>query len=64
MERLTESALGCFKFMLKDFKSEVGDFGRYDAFFAYCQAVSKLGEYEDTGLTPEEVAELAKAKED
>ena len=47
MDRLTEKTIGCFKYDLKDFDHKVGEFGTYDAFFAYSMAVKKLGEYED-----------------
>lgn len=62
MERLTEKALGCFQFTLKDHKPKPGEFADYDAFFDYHVAVKRLGEYEDTGLTPEQVKTLAEAK--
>ena len=47
MDRLTEKTIGCFKYDLKNFDHKVGEFGTYDAFFAYSTAVKKLGEYED-----------------
>ena len=39
-----------------------GLFTDYDGFYAHLLATHRLGAYEDTGLTPAEVAELAKAK--
>ncbi|HCA31191.1 MAG TPA: hypothetical protein DEP23_17400 [Ruminococcaceae bacterium] len=41
-----------------------GLFTDYDGFYAFLLATHKLGQYEDTGLTPAEVAELAQAKAD
>lgn len=65
--RLTEKTIGCFKYDLANFEHKVRDFADYDAFFAYNMAVKKLGEYEDTGLSPEEIfnlqAENARLKE-
>ena len=55
MERLTEKAVGCFEYALKDHKAVPGEFGTYDAFFDYSMAVKRLGHYEDTGLEPEEI---------
>lgn len=47
-ERLTiRDNIGCFKYDLKDFKHKIGEFGDYDAFFAYSMAVERLGELED-----------------
>ena len=47
-QRLTmRDNLGCFKYDLKDFKHKIGEFGDYDAFFAYSMAVKRLGELED-----------------
>ncbi len=46
-ERLTEKAIGCFQYDLKDFKHKIGEFNDYDAFFAYSMAVKRLGELED-----------------
>jgi hypothetical protein len=42
-ERVTEKSIGCFVYDLKDFKHKVGEFGDYDAFFAYSMAVKRLG---------------------
>ncbi|KAK9680600.1 hypothetical protein QE152_g38904 [Popillia japonica] len=61
MERLTEPTVGSFNYGLKDHKAVPGEFGTYEAFFDYSMAVKRLGAYEDTGLTPERCAELAKA---
>ncbi len=38
-------------------------FTDYDGFFAYLTAVNKLGKYEDTGFTPEEVQNLVEKKQ-
>lgn len=47
-ERLTiRDNIGCFKYDLKDFKHKIGEFGDYDAFFAYSMAVKRLGELEE-----------------
>ena len=47
-QRLTiQDNIGCFKYDLKDFKHKIGEFGDYDAFFAYSMAVKRLGELED-----------------
>lgn len=62
LNRLTKKALGCFQFDLKDHEPVIGEFGTYEAFFDYSMAVKRLGEYEDAGLTPEEISELAEAK--
>lgn len=59
MNRITESAFGCFKYTLANYEPVPGDFGRYEAFFAYSMAVKRLGEYEDGGLTPEECKRYA-----
>ena len=59
MDRLTEKTVGCFQYALKDHKAEVGEFGTYEAFFDYSVAVKKLGEYEDTGLTPNDIKRLS-----
>jgi hypothetical protein len=61
-KRLTEKTIGTFEYDLKDHKHEVGEFGTYEAFYNYSIAIKQLGKYEDTGLTPEEVQEIAKAK--
>lgn len=46
-KRLTEKTADCFQYDLKDFKHKIGEFGDYDAFFAYSIAVKRLGELED-----------------
>ena len=47
-QRLTiRDNIGCFKYDLKDFKHKIGEFGDYDAFFAYSMAVKRLGEIEE-----------------
>lgn len=46
-KRLTEKVKDCFQYDLKDFKHKIGEFGDYDAFFAYSMAVKRLGELED-----------------
>lgn len=59
MDRLTISDhISCFNYDLKDHKHIVGEFGEYDTFFNYSMAVKRLGEYEDTGLTPDEILKL------
>lgn len=57
MERLTEPAIGCFKFDFKELsgKHVPGEFGTYEAFWAYSMLCKNLGEYEDTDLTPKEI---------
>ena len=46
-KRLTKKVKDCFQYDLKDFKHKIGEFGDYDAFFAYSMAVKRLGELED-----------------
>ena len=46
-KRLTEKTRDCFQYDLKDFKHKIGEFGDYDAFFAYSRAVKRLGELEE-----------------
>jgi len=58
MDRLTEKTIGCFEYDLKDHEHVIGEFSTYDAFYAYRMAVKRLGQYEDTGLTPEEITSL------
>ena len=41
-----------------------GLFTDYDGFYAFLLATHRLGQYEDSNLTPAEVAELAQAKAD
>ena len=64
MERLTKKSVGNFKYDLKDHEHIIGEFATYDAFFNYSMAVKRLGEYEDTGLTPEEFTDLQSCLED
>ena len=70
-KRMTEKAIGCFGYDLKDFEHKPKEFNDYDAFYAYKTAVGRLGELEDkiesrelvevpkgaAVLTPEERAE-------
>lgn len=58
MERLTKPTIGCFKYGLSNFEHKPKEFADYDAFYAYNMAVKRLGEYEETGLTPEEIEDL------
>ena len=58
MKRLTEPTIGCFKFDIKDHKHEVGEFNTYEAFYNYNVAVMRLGEYEETGLMPDEITAM------
>lgn len=46
-DRLTEKSVGSFKYNLKNFKHKSNEFNDYDAFFAYSNAVKRLGELED-----------------
>ena len=46
-KRLTEKVKDCFQYDIKDFKHKIGEFGDYDAFFAYSMAVKRLGELEE-----------------
>ena len=46
-ERLTEKAIGCFGYDLKNFEHKPKEFNDYDAFYAYKTAVGRLGELED-----------------
>lgn len=63
LERITKKALGCFEYDLKDYKHKIGEFNDYDTFFDYHMAVKRLGEYEDTGLSPEDIDKLKKQKD-
>lgn len=58
MDRLTEKTIGCFEYDLKNHKHVVGEFSSYDTFYNYSTAVKRLGQYEDTGFTPEEINSL------
>lgn len=57
-EMLTEKTIGCFEYSLKDHVPVVGEFKTYEAFYDYSMAVRRLGKYESTKLTPEQVATL------
>lgn len=58
MERLTdETQIGLFASLKDKAEAVPGAFGTYDCLYAHMVAVTRLKEYEDTGLTPEEVAE-------
>ena len=46
-KRMTEKAIGCFGYDLKDFEHKPKEFNDYDAFYAYKTAVGRLGELED-----------------
>ena len=46
-KRLTKKVKDCFQYDLKDFKHKIGEFGDYDAFFAYSMVVKRLGELEE-----------------
>lgn len=62
-ERLTYKVAGSAG--LKDKASaKVSLFTDYDGWFAYHVATNRLAAYEDSGLSPEEVQELAEAKAD
>lgn len=61
MDRLTEKTIGCFEYDLKNHKHVVGEFSSYNAFYSYSMAVKRLGQYEDTGFTPEEITALQEA---
>lgn len=63
MERLTYKLGGQYGLENKA-SAKAGLFTDYDGFYAYLVAVNKLGEYEDTGITPERCAELAKAEQE
>ena len=45
--RLTEKSIGAFQYDLKDHEHKPKEFNDYDAFFAYSNAVKRLGELED-----------------
>lgn len=47
MVRLTEKSIGSFEYDLKNFKHKPREFNDYDAFFAYSNAVKRLGKLED-----------------
>ncbi len=60
MKRLTYSLGKTIKtYGLEDRASaRAGLFTDYDGFYAYLLATHKLGQYEDTGLGPEEIKQL------
>ena len=43
---------------------KIGLFTGYDGFYAHLVAIHRLGQYEDTGKTPEQVAEWVKAEQE
>lgn len=56
MERLTEEMqIGPFASLKDKAESVPGAFNTYDCFYAHAVAVTRLKQYEDTGLTPEEI---------
>ena len=62
MERLTEEKqLGPFASLKDKAEAVPGVFGTYDCFYAHEVAVTRLKEYEDTGLEPREIAEVQEA---
>lgn len=62
MERLTEEKqLGPFASLKDKAEAVPGAFGTYDCFYAHEVAVTRLKEYEDTGLEPKEIAEVQEA---
>ena len=59
MERLTEEKqLGPFASLKDKAEAVPGAFGTYDCFYAHEVAVTRLKEYEDIGMTPEEIKEF------
>ena len=59
MERLTFK-LGNSYGLEDKASSKVGLFTDYDGFYAYLVSTNRLGAYEDTGLTPEEIISIQK----
>lgn len=59
MERLTFK-LGNSYGLEDKASSKVGLFTDYDGFYAYLVSTNRLGAYEDTGLTPEEIITIHK----
>ena len=58
MERLTEEKqIGPFAALKDKAEAVPGAFGSYDCLYAHMVAVTRLKEYEDTGIEPEEVKE-------
>lgn len=47
MDRITRKSIGCFKYDLRNFKHKPNEFNDYDACYAYCNAIKRLGELED-----------------
>lgn len=47
MDRLTQRTIGAFKYDLKNCKHEPKEFNNYHTFYAYSNAVKRLGELED-----------------
>ncbi|MBR2132892.1 MAG: hypothetical protein IJ955_10250 [Oscillospiraceae bacterium] len=59
MDRLTEEIkIGPFASLKDKSESRPGAFGDYDCLFSHMIAVTRLKEYEDTGLSPEEVVAM------
>lgn len=58
MERLTHEKLGNSYALKNPAENEIGAFKNYNTFSAYLIAVNKLGAYEDTGLSPEDVEQM------
>ena len=59
MNRLTEETqIGPFAALVDKAEAVPGAFGTYDCFYAHEMAVTRLKQYEDTGLEPEEIAAL------
>lgn len=55
-QRLTEEMqIGPFAALKDKAEAVPGAFGTYDCLYAHMVAVTRLKEYEDTGLTPEEI---------
>ena len=46
-KKLKKKEKKIIQYDLKDFKHKIGEFGDYDAFFAYSMAVKRLGELEE-----------------
>lgn len=56
MDRLTqEKQIGPFAALIDRAEAVPGAFGTYDCLYAHMVAVTRLKQYEDTGLTPEEI---------
>lgn len=58
MERLTNEKLGNSYGLRNTQANVVGAFKDYETFYEYLIAINRLGEYEDTGLSPDGVVEL------